>query len=261
MKVVIISDLHANLEAVSGPSARVRPAMVLGDLVNYGPNPAEVVDFVRSRAKHVVRGDHDQFLATTMTHGARGGSGNLPRRRENSHVRDSQDATTLSCANCLFRCNSSLVTHVSGCATRSVRSALWIRPPESEGWKEECVRTPAEILLVGHSHVQFMKKVGDCLLVNPGSSDSPRIETIWRALRSGKTEGSVCVLRSMRPAQRSRKWETCLYGRLSKKMLVELLRTGSLPEQRTGTCIWQPSEIDFCQSGHLGVNGLWGIGQ
>ena len=33
---------------------------VLGDLVTYGPNPAEVVNAVRARASLIMRGNHDQ---------------------------------------------------------------------------------------------------------------------------------------------------------------------------------------------------------
>jgi Calcineurin-like phosphoesterase len=35
---------------------------VLGDLVNYGPNPAETIDFVRSHASMVIRGNHDNSV-------------------------------------------------------------------------------------------------------------------------------------------------------------------------------------------------------
>jgi hypothetical protein len=35
----------------------------LGDLVAYGPSPREVIDFVRSKAAVVVRGNHDHSVA------------------------------------------------------------------------------------------------------------------------------------------------------------------------------------------------------
>lgn len=36
---------------------------VLGDLVNYGPQPAEVIEFVRKWATLLVRGNHDDAVA------------------------------------------------------------------------------------------------------------------------------------------------------------------------------------------------------
>jgi predicted phosphodiesterase len=58
MRIVIISDIHANLEALTSLPGGFDALWVLGDLVNYGPNPAEVVEFVRSTASLVVRGNH-----------------------------------------------------------------------------------------------------------------------------------------------------------------------------------------------------------
>jgi predicted phosphodiesterase len=53
---------------MSKPARRCQDATtqlwILGDLVNYGPNPAEVVAYVGERAVHVVRGNHDHAAAT-----------------------------------------------------------------------------------------------------------------------------------------------------------------------------------------------------
>jgi protein phosphatase len=62
MRVLIISDLHANLEAISALPSGFDQLWVLGDLVNYGPNPAEAIEFVRQKAAIVVRGNHDHSV-------------------------------------------------------------------------------------------------------------------------------------------------------------------------------------------------------
>src|SRR5664279_659095 len=60
MKLLIVSDIHANLEALQAVLAESHDELwVLGDLVNYGPNPSEVVELVRSHASLVVQGNHD----------------------------------------------------------------------------------------------------------------------------------------------------------------------------------------------------------
>ena len=59
MRILIISDLHGNLEGVRSLPADYDELWVLGDLVNYGPNPSEVIDFVRNHASLVIRGNHD----------------------------------------------------------------------------------------------------------------------------------------------------------------------------------------------------------
>src|SRR5439155_23303178 len=62
MRICIISDLHANLEALEALPGDYDELWVLGDLVNYGPDPGAVVDFVRSRASIVIRGNHDHSV-------------------------------------------------------------------------------------------------------------------------------------------------------------------------------------------------------
>ena len=234
MKVVIISDLHANLEALAVLPREYDQLWVLGDLVNYGPNPAEVVDFVRSRAKHVVRGDHDQFLGHDDDPRCAGrfrelatASGEFTRARltgrDYAFLRELPLQMQLQLGHTRFWL----------CHAMPSDPLYGYGPPESEGWKEECVRTPAEILLVGHSHVQFMKKVGDCLLVNPGSLGQPKNRNnlacfaVWEdgriSLRSTVYEAGTTIAKvGNMPIRQT-----------VKEDLVELLRTGSLPEQRT----------------------------
>ena len=62
MKIVIISDLHGNFDALSALPESGDELWVLGDLVNYGPQPSEVVNFVRAHAAVVVRGNHDNAV-------------------------------------------------------------------------------------------------------------------------------------------------------------------------------------------------------
>ena len=46
MKILIISDVHGNLEALASLPEEFDELWVLGDLVNYGPDPIGVVEFV-----------------------------------------------------------------------------------------------------------------------------------------------------------------------------------------------------------------------
>ncbi|HHJ53270.1 MAG TPA: metallophosphoesterase, partial [Caldithrix abyssi] len=63
MKIGIISDIHANLEALQTAlnflSNRVEQIYCLGDVVGYGPNPNECVDLVREQCSLVLMGNHD----------------------------------------------------------------------------------------------------------------------------------------------------------------------------------------------------------
>jgi diadenosine tetraphosphatase ApaH/serine/threonine PP2A family protein phosphatase len=67
MRYLILSDIHANLEALdaalaAGPSADA--VLVLGDLVGYGADPNAVIDRIRGLPRlTVIRGNHDKVGA------------------------------------------------------------------------------------------------------------------------------------------------------------------------------------------------------
>ncbi|MEO8494141.1 MAG: metallophosphoesterase family protein [Planctomycetota bacterium] len=65
MKRALISDVHANLEALTAVLADIRSQDVteiycLGDIVGYGPNPCECLDEVMKCAQVTILGNHDQ---------------------------------------------------------------------------------------------------------------------------------------------------------------------------------------------------------
>jgi diadenosine tetraphosphatase ApaH/serine/threonine PP2A family protein phosphatase len=73
MRYLVLSDIHANLEALEAvlEAARTVPyekVLVLGDLVGYGADPNGVVDRIRGLAPHaVIRGNHDKVGAGLET--------------------------------------------------------------------------------------------------------------------------------------------------------------------------------------------------
>jgi diadenosine tetraphosphatase ApaH/serine/threonine PP2A family protein phosphatase len=65
MRIALISDIHANIEALSQAldaieKKKVDEIICLGDLVGYGASPNECVDLVRRSTSHILLGNHDQ---------------------------------------------------------------------------------------------------------------------------------------------------------------------------------------------------------
>lgn len=74
MRYAIISDLHANRQAFRAVLADIESAGVdeiicLGDIVGYGPSPAEVLALAYSRVHHFVLGNHDAVIARALDAG------------------------------------------------------------------------------------------------------------------------------------------------------------------------------------------------
>lgn len=68
MRFLVLSDVHANLEALTAvldaAAGDWDQVLVLGDLVGYGANPNEVIDRVRELPiAAMVRGNHDKVAA------------------------------------------------------------------------------------------------------------------------------------------------------------------------------------------------------
>jgi predicted phosphodiesterase len=64
VRYLVLSDIHGNLEALNAvlEDAKGLYDQILncGDLVGYGPNPNEVVEWSRSSSNATVRGNHDK---------------------------------------------------------------------------------------------------------------------------------------------------------------------------------------------------------
>jgi len=71
MRLLILSDLHANLTAfeaaLAAASGRWDAAVCLGDVVGYGPDPVEVSEKLRKLTQEVIRGNHDKAVAGIMS--------------------------------------------------------------------------------------------------------------------------------------------------------------------------------------------------
>lgn len=62
--IAILSDIHANIEALSAvlhviDSREIRKIICLGDVVGYGPNPLQCIDLVIERCEFSLMGNHD----------------------------------------------------------------------------------------------------------------------------------------------------------------------------------------------------------
>ncbi|MES1206929.1 MAG: metallophosphoesterase family protein, partial [Pseudomonadota bacterium] len=71
MRLGIVSDIHANIEALEACFAAldgdgVDRTVCLGDVVGYGASPNETCALIRSRAAHTILGNHDAAVAGRM---------------------------------------------------------------------------------------------------------------------------------------------------------------------------------------------------
>ena len=68
MRYLVLSDIHSNIEALQASIRRAKDVgydrvLCCGDLVGYGPNPADVIDTLEELQTTSIRGNHDRVVA------------------------------------------------------------------------------------------------------------------------------------------------------------------------------------------------------
>jgi len=236
MKILIVSDLHANLEAVEALPGDFDRLWVLGDLVNYGPNPVEVVDFVRARAAIVVRGNHDHSIGfdedprcsaafRAMAEETRRYSRSVLSEAQRQYLRELPLTATVQADG----------LQVLMCHAAPSDPLFEYRRPESPEWAAEHVDAAIDVELVGHTHIPFERAVSSRRIVNPGSvgqAKHGRPEAryaIWQdgriALAAAPYDGEKTIEKLRRLSLSAAVFED----------LAAVLRTGSVPAHPAST--------------------------
>jgi putative phosphoesterase len=172
MKTLILSDIHGNLpalEAVLEQEKNYEVCLFLGDVVDYGPFPNECIAFLEQEMDFGVIGNHDNALAYGVECGCRGDfkkyseetrawHKTLLGKSEIGFLRSLQPLNQVTIDG-----NSLVLAHAS-----PQKGDLFRYLVEDEV-DEALAGITAQIVLLGHTHVQFRKHVGNTLVVNPGS--------------------------------------------------------------------------------------------
>ncbi len=160
MILAVISDVHANLEAVNACFKRIdeiKPDRVicLGDLVDYCAQPNEVVEIIKSRCDVVVLGNHDeaQFnykLSDGFSDNARVSSVHTRKILKQEHV---------NYFGTLLLTHSQLDLRFVHASPREPRRYKYILTEERAG--ENFSAFKEKICFIGHSHIPVIYEEHD----------------------------------------------------------------------------------------------------
>ncbi len=175
MRILVVADIHANRAALDAISEPHDVCLCLGDTVEYGPEPAACVDWVRRRAHHGVRGNHDHGVVQNVDLVGTGGFRYLTMvtRQPTLAALDDSDRRFLASQPTTQMLTLGgkrfLLVHATP------RDPLdEYTPSDPKAWEPRLHGVKADYVLVGHTHQQFTFPVGDAVLLNPGSVGLPR---------------------------------------------------------------------------------------
>jgi len=230
MKIAIVSDIHGNFHALSALPESYDELWVLGDLVNYGPDPAAVVDFVKSEAVLVVRGNHDHSI------GFRQDPQCSVRFREMAEATRQYTDSVLNFGQKHFLRHLPLYLETKRGNTRFyICHAIPSDPlfgyceADSSRWVAEVESVDADVILVGHTHVPALRTIGLCIVVNPGSLGQPKTgspEARYALWEDGKFELKSYPYSF---ASTASKIQTLPIDARVRDELSSILRTGEIP--------------------------------
>lgn len=181
MRLALISDVHANLQALDAVLAEIDrrgadAVVCLGDTVGYGANAQTCLDLVRSRSAVVVRGNHDEAVAT-------GDVTYLPR---DGQAAAELHARQLSADDRAWLGALPLETTFEGCTLVHATPQTperWLRVDSYQVSHEQFNHFSTPLCFAGHTHVpavlgerlgQFTVRPGGRFFVNVGSVGQPR---------------------------------------------------------------------------------------
>ena len=171
MKILIISDIHANYPALQAVLAKERnydKMIFLGDVVDYGPHPKECLTFIKENADYYVRGNHDNALGYNVDCNCMGTfrEYSIATREWHKTLLDENDKQFLKNMPVLNKAHLDGKSFFLAHASPTGDISKYLNENEIVNELDDII---AEYILIGHTHVQYEKKVDYNLIVNPGS--------------------------------------------------------------------------------------------
>jgi predicted phosphodiesterase len=231
MRVLVLSDIHGNLAALEAVASTSYEAVVcLGDLVGYGPNPGPVVRWVRENATLTLQGNHDRALADGVAPGCRAQFEWLARATF-SLGQQQLSPEELAYLGALPHQALRVFDGVRYLFVHATPSDPLYRylGPEPGVWAKEVAGVDTDVLVVGHTHIQFELALAGKRVVNPGSVGQPK-DGDPRAAYAVLEDGGVRLCRTAYSVERT--IDALRNTRVPAEALSalgSLLRTGQVP--------------------------------
>lgn len=177
LRIVVISDIHSNLDALEAVVANLPKydeLFCLGDMVGYGPQPNEVLEKLRLLGPAVVlMGNHDYAVVTGNTEGfASHATKAVEWTRKKINRQNLDYLATLQPSGRLDKGGVSLgLFH--GSPQDPLSEYIFPGIPRASA-RKLIEKGGAKIMLLGHTHMPMLYSFEGEMLGNPGSVGQPR---------------------------------------------------------------------------------------
>lgn len=225
MLIGLVADIHSNADALKAVLSAfgamgVEKILHAGDIVGYNPYPNETIELFKEKKIVSILGNHDRALITGDASGfnpyaeaAIMWTRNVISPENTSYITGLRDFEAITIDG-----NRLVMVHGS---PHDIDEYIY---PEDAS-PELLSAAKAEILILGHTHIQFMKKYPEGIIVNPGSVGQPRDGNPDAAFAVLDTESGNIELKRIR-YDIEKVIEDMLAAHLPEKLALRL-RTGN----------------------------------
>lgn len=199
MRYLILTDIHANIDALEAIDESYDSLLVLGDLVDYGAAPEQIVQWIMKNAFAAVSGNHDYAMATgadcrssPVSYALSIATRTFFRPQLSDEVlrylRDLPERQAINAKGAKFHLvhatpRDPRYEYLNGDADEAIWQAAVGKLSESESW-----------LFLGHTHRPFVRQIGRLTVINPGSLGMP-VDGDSRACYAIWEDGKVSLKR------------------------------------------------------------------
>jgi putative phosphoesterase len=175
MRILLLADIHANWPALQAIQEPHDVCLCLGDLVDYGVQPAPCIHWAKQHATHVVRGNHDHGVAQQVKLAGRTGfryltAATRPLMQQLVSAEDRRYLSTMPISRMVTLADIRfLLVHAT---PRDPLDEYAL--PDPGVWTRRLQQIEADVVCVGHTHQPYVLEVGNKLVINPGSVGQPR---------------------------------------------------------------------------------------
>ena len=195
MKMAIIADVHSNLQALTSivdsiQRERVDLTVCAGDVVGYGGNPNECAHTVAKAAKVAVMGNHDWAAVSKDTTGMNPYAAAAARWTSESADAEAKEYLGSLKVVVSFQIADSMVAMSHGSIGNYIE---YVYEEDVDANLLESVH--ADLVILGHTHIPYEKRVGKGMVVNPGSVGQPRDGDPRASFAVYDSESRTCRIR------------------------------------------------------------------
>lgn len=177
MRIVVISDIHSNLDAFEAVIAHLPDhdeLFCLGDLVGYGPEPNEVIERLRRlRPSAVLMGNHDYAVVTGDTMGFSPHAAEAVEWTRKKLAPEGLEYLATLKPSARLKRDGMSIGLFHGSPLDPLTEYIFPGIPEAAA-RKLIERSGAKILLLGHTHMPMQYSFEKEMLCNPGSIGQPR---------------------------------------------------------------------------------------